>query len=131
MSTVGRIGLKLTLVPGRWAICRLNPDDHVPDWFAPGPLCSATYTEDELSLIAPQHSVPPEVKAERDWSIIKVLGPLEFSLTGILASMTGPLAREGISIFALSTFDTDYILVKSADLERAVDVLSADFDFVD
>ena len=131
MSTTGRIGLKLTLVPGRYAVCRLESDAPIPDWFGPGPLCSATYTSDELSLIVPEESVPAEVKSEQDWAVIKVLGPLEFSLAGILASMTSPLAREGISIFASSTYDTDYILVKSSDLERAVDVLSADFDFVD
>ena len=68
--------------------------------------------------------VPANVKVEPKWRCLKVKGPLDFALTGILASLANPLARAGISIFAVSTFDTDYLLVKEGDLERAAEALS-------
>jgi hypothetical protein len=88
---------------------------------------SVTKTEDELSVVCEQASiplpVPSELKCEKDWRMLKVEGPLDFSLTGILSSLAGPLAAAKISIFAISTFDTDYILVKSENLSRACETL--------
>ncbi len=78
-----------------------------------------TYTTDELSIVCPGSSVPADVRCEKGWVAIKVRGPLDFSLTGILAALASPLAADGIPIFALSTFDTDYVLVKEQDLLRA------------
>ncbi len=123
--------LKLAIVPGNYAVCRMEPASPVPQWFVPGPLASITYTGDETSLIVPQELVPEGIKAEKNWKVIKVLGPLEFWLTGILASVIRPLAEEGISIFAVSTYDTDFILVQADNLERSVEILSASFTFVD
>ena len=78
-----------------------------------------TRTEDELSLVVPEEKVPEVWKAERGWRCLKVEGPLDFGLTGILASLANPLADAGISIFALSTYDTDLILVPERELEQA------------
>ena len=88
-----------------------------------GELFAITRTPDELSIVCSQANVPPNTFSEPDWRALKVSGPLDFSLTGILASLASPLAQAGISIFALSTFDTDYLLVKSGALDRAVEVL--------
>lgn len=123
--------LKLSVVPGTYAVCRQDPGSSVPEWFVPGLLASITYTEDETSFIVPEDIVPSGFTAEKGWKAIKVLGPLEFSLTGILSSIAQPLSEDGISIFAMSTYDTDYILVQEKTLSRALDVLSVSFVFVD
>jgi hypothetical protein len=85
---------------------------------------SITRAEDELSVICEQTQVPVGVRCESDWRALKVNGPLDFSLTGVLASILTPLAESGISVFALSTYDTDYILVKASQLDQAVAALS-------
>ncbi|MBN2548948.1 MAG: ACT domain-containing protein [Anaerolineales bacterium] len=106
------------------AICRLPVDSGQPDWAKPGDLLAMVWTRDELSLVCQERLVPPEVRAERGWRLLQVQGSLDFSLVGVLASIAVPLARAGVSIFAISTFDTDYILVKADSLERAVDALT-------
>ncbi len=118
-------GLSIATLPGRYAISRLEPDGPVPSWF-PGKaeLQSLTRTRDELSLVTEEEAVTADIKSEKGWRAFKVLGPLEFSLTGIMATLSSALAAEGISLFALSTYDTDYILVKEEDLEKAKVALS-------
>ena len=83
-----------------------------------------TKTTDELSIVCYEDIVPKNIKAEKDWVSFKVEGPLDFSLTGVLSSLAGPLADENISIFSISTFDTDYLLVKSENFIRSKNVLS-------
>ena len=87
--------------------------------------CSVTRTHDELSIICAQDAVPSDVRAERDRRLLGVDGPLDFSLVGILAQLSTTLADAGISIVAVSTFDTDYLLVREQDVARAVDALTA------
>jgi hypothetical protein len=116
--------LSLSLIPERLAVCRLGPEEQIPDWVFSAPFWSVTRTDDELSLILPEHSIPSSWKAEKGWRCLKVLGPLDFSLTGVLASLSTPLADAGVSILTISTYDTDYLLVRSDDLERAKDVLT-------
>ena len=94
----------------------------MPAW-ATGPFVSVTRTADELSVVCPEDVVPSEVRAERGWRCLRVAGTLDFSMAGVLAALVGPLAAAGVSVFAVSTFDTDYLLVKDQDLRRAVDVL--------
>jgi hypothetical protein len=103
------------------------PDSNIagfglPSWIG-GEFWSITRTYDELSIVCPQECVPSGVLYEGGWRVLKVLGPLSFALTGILASISGALAEAGISIFALSTYDTDYILVKASQLEGAIEAL--------
>jgi len=86
-------------------------------------LSSIVRTEDELSIVCEQHLVPAQIKAERNWRAFKVQGPLEFTQVGVLAALAQPLAQAGVSIFAISTFDTDYVLVKEQSLDQAVHVL--------
>lgn len=116
--------MQLSLVPGSFAVCRLAPQDEIPAWVVrKGNLLSITYTADELSIVCPAACVPANVKAERGWAALKVAGPLDFALVGIMSALAVPLAQAGISIFAVSTFDTDYLLLKEQQLAQACQVL--------
>jgi uncharacterized protein len=116
--------MKLTLLPETFAICRLLPADDIPPWvYHNKTLLSITYTADELSLVCSQAVVPVGVQYEGSWKAIKVRGPLDFSLTGILVALAAPLAAASIPIFALSTFDTDYLLLKEEHIIQAKRVL--------
>jgi hypothetical protein len=113
----------ILLLPETYAVCRLEKKAPIPKWGIKGGLSSVTRTEEELSVVCPEGQIPGEVKKEGGWRVLKVEGPLDFSLTGVLASLTAPLASEGISVFALSTYDTDYLLVKEGKLEKAIQAL--------
>lgn len=115
--------LSLSVLPQKLAVCQLDKNTQIPSWIDGDAYFSITKTDEELSVICSENRVPNDVKAEKDWRAFKVNGPLDFSLTGILASLASPLAQAGISIFAVSTFDTDYILVKSDKMDEAVKVL--------
>ncbi len=118
MSTAG--DLRLTLLEERLAICRLEPHQALPAWFpGKGRIASMTRTEEELSLVVNDADLPTDVQAERRWRAFKVQGPLDFALTGVLAKLSGALAEAGISLFALSTYDTDYVLVREGDVAVA------------
>ncbi len=120
-KTAGQ-GLHLTLLPARLGVCRLTAEAPMPAWVG-GELTAVTRTPDELSVVCDEQGIPDGVQAEMGWRALKVAGPLDFSLTGVLAALAGPLAAVKISIFALSTFDTDYILVKETALSAAVQTL--------
>jgi GNAT superfamily N-acetyltransferase len=117
--------LRLKLVPlaSTFAVCRLPTDAPLPPWVGGGPLLSITRTLDELSIVCGEEAVPEGVQCEGGWRCLRVAGPLAFSLVGVLSSLVGPLADARISVFVISTFDTDYLLVKEADSHRAVEVL--------
>jgi len=119
-----RRALTLELVAGSYAVCRLGAAEPVPAWAAGGPFVSITRTDAELSVVCPQEAVPAAVLAERGFCCLRVAGPLGFGMTGVLASLSGPLASSGVSIFVVSTYDTDYLMVQERDLERAVDALT-------
>jgi hypothetical protein len=118
--------LRLVALAEPLAVCRLGPHDAPPAWAASGPLQALVRTGDELSIVCAERAVPEGVRAERGFRALRVVGTLDFALTGILAAIAAPLAREGVSIFAVSTFDTDYVLVREADLARARRALEAD-----
>jgi hypothetical protein len=119
--------MKLALLPDLFAVCRLDPADSLPAWALSGvsALVSITRTSGELSIVCAQEDVPAGVRCERDWRCLMIKGPLDFSLTGVLAALLTPLAGAGVSIFALSTFDTDYLLIRAAQLDTAIAALSA------
>jgi hypothetical protein len=113
----------LRLLERRLAVCRLDADAAVPAW-ARGELLSITRTRAELSVVCEEDALPADgPPAERGWRALEVEGPLDFDLIGILASLTGPLAAADVPVFALSTYDTDYLLVLERDLERALSAL--------
>jgi hypothetical protein len=118
--------LTLRVVDGRFAVCRLSSKTPIPEWATAGPFFSATRTADELSIVcADDERIPATVHCERNWRMLRVAGTQAFSLTGVLSSVLEPLAAAGISIFAISTFDTDYVLVKSDCLVSAIAGLKA------
>ena len=117
--------LRLTTLPFTFAICRLDVESPFPVWSAPSRMLAIVRTDEELSIVCQQELVPPGVACERDWRGLKVAGPLDFALTGILARLAGPLADAGIPIFVISTYDTDYLLVKGEQLPAASAVLRA------
>lgn len=122
--------LTLEVLAQQLAVVRLPTGAALPTWFgqAAGPIASVTRTADETSLVCDASVVPPDARAERGWRAVKVRGPLAFSLTGVLAGILAPLAAAGISVFALSTYDTDYILLRSADLPDALEALRPGYD---
>ena len=118
--------LTLRVLPGDLAICRLEPDEPLPAWVFhdEARFFSITRTPRETSVVCAEDDVPPSVaRAERGWRALEVQGPPPFDLTGVLSGITAPLAAGGIPVFAISTYDTDYLLVRSEHLERAVAVL--------
>ena len=116
----------LRLLDGRFAICRLGPGDEIPAWaLGKADFCSITRTKDESSVVCREDSVPDDIRCERGWRVLQVEGPLDFALTGILASIATPLADARVSVFAVSTFDTDYILVRETNLEKATRALQS------
>ncbi len=116
--------LNLTFQPGRLTVCQLPVNAAVPAWLAGAEgFVSITRTKSELSIVCPEGLPPAGVKQESGWRLIKIEGPLDFGLTGILASVLDPLAKAGISIFSISTYNTDYVLVKQDKVEAAVTAL--------
>jgi len=115
--------LALTLLEALLAVCRLDADAAVPAWATVGPLFSVTRIADELSIICPEECVPVGVRCEKGWRAFKLEGPFEFSEVGILSAVAAPLAEAGVGIFAVSTFDTDYLLVKEESLDPAAHAL--------
>ena len=116
--------LDLTVLPDTLAVCRLPTGIDTPAWLDGEAFASVTRTPDETSVLCRAALVPPGVRAETGWRALRVAGPLDFALTGVLASVLSPLATAGIAVFALSTFDTDYVLVREAALDDAVGALT-------
>ncbi|HEX6443559.1 MAG TPA: ACT domain-containing protein [Streptosporangiales bacterium] len=115
--------IRLRLLPGEFAVCRLPADTAVPGVPEAADLYALTRTRDELSVVCPAADAPEDAVVERGWRALGVLGPLDFALTGILAGITRPLAEAGVSVFAVSTYDTDYVLVRADALDVALEVL--------
>jgi len=115
--------MELILARETFAVCRLERDAPTPGWATAGGFFSITRTAEELSVVCGQDAVPAGVRCERGWRCLRLAGTIPFSAVGVLVALTAPLADAGISVFALSTFDTDYLLVKEQDLEAAIDAL--------
>jgi hypothetical protein len=119
---------RLTLVslPGTFAVCGLEPDSPVPAWASAGAFSSVTRTAAELSVVGPDAAVPEGVRCDRGWHAWRLGGTFDLTTAvGILASVVDPLAAAGVGVFAVSTFDTDYLLVKANNVERAAAALRA------
>jgi hypothetical protein len=104
--------LKFRRLPGTYAIIRLAPDAPVPGWATKGDFTSVSRSAEELSIVCPTNNLPADVDSKLRWICYKLEGPFAFSLTGVLLSFIEPLSNSGIPIFAISTFDTDYVLVQ-------------------
>lgn len=120
------MSLTMKLLEEKYGVCQLEAYDEIPEWASKGEFYSITKTRDELSIVSCQDNIPDGVKCQGDWRILKVQGPLDFSLIGILASISAVLAKQKISIFVISTYDTDYILIKEKDIKKSIDSLLAE-----
>jgi hypothetical protein len=116
----------LKILPERMAICRFSPTAPLPDWIGETGFYSLTRTEAELTIVCPETRLAPGTAGETGWRCFKVQGVLDFSEIGIIFSLTRPLAENGVSVFVISTFDTDYFMVKEKDLTKAIDALTAE-----
>jgi len=116
--------LTLFLLPETFAICHFVPGTPLPNWVQTNAFFSLTSTSEEVSLVCLLESLPSDVDADRDWRCFKLLGPIPFSLTGILNAITAPLAQANLGIFTISTYDTDYVLVKQEVLPQALSALT-------
>jgi len=115
--------LQLKIFSENYGVCQLPREEKIPIW-AEGDFISITRTDEELSIVCKEKYIPKDIKCEKDWVCIKVMGPLDFSLTGILSSLAKPLAEAKISIFAISTFNTDYLLIKRNNFKKSIEILS-------
>jgi hypothetical protein len=113
--------VRLTLLPATFAICRLDGDAAVPGWATRGAVWSVTRRPGELSVVCADEHVPEGVRAERGFRALDVDAVMDLDVVGVLASLTAPLAAAGVALFAVSTFDTDVLLVR--DVEGAVAAL--------
>ena len=123
--------LSIRRVDGRFAVHRLPPDADLPADLPTGTLVSVTRTPEELSVVVPEGTVVPGSRVETGWACFRVVGPLAFTWTGIVASLTTALAEAGVPVFVLSTFDTDWILTpgeRSDDAVRALRAAGHDVD---
>ena len=124
--------LILSAMPMQWAVVRLDPSSSIPQWAAQGnDFFSITKTAEELSIVCVEENVPSGVKVEKGWKCFKLKGPFDFGTTGVLSSVIEPLGKAKIGIFAISTFDTDYVLVKKENFEKAIAVLEKFCKIVD
>lgn len=125
--------LTMRVLPGELAVCRLDAEGPLPAWVfhADARFFSVMRTPEETSVVCPVDDVPPSVeRADKGWRALKVDGPLPLTMTNVTAKLTAPLGSAGIPVFALSTYDTDYLLIKSEHLERAVALLGTRFTVV-
>jgi hypothetical protein len=111
--------LRLVELPGMFAICCLSLDSELQMWFLSDPFFAMVRSDDALTIICDQEKVPAEVQQERGWRALKIEGTFDFTETGILESVLKPLAEAGVGIFAISSFATDYVLVKEESFEVA------------
>ena len=117
--------LTIVIYQKMYAVCQLQPDATLPTW-AEGPeFVSITRTAAELSIVCPQDMLPGDVRAEKNRRLMRIEGKLGFELIGVLASVTAPLSKAELSIFAISTYDTDYLLIADEDLQKATEMLEA------
>ena len=117
--------LTLTVLPGRYAISKLDAAAEIPSWAREGEFVTVTRTPTELSIVSPEDKVPPGISHVQGWRVLKCEGPLDWALTGIVSSLAEPLAEANIAIFPIATHDTDYLLVREPQLERAIRALTS------
>jgi uncharacterized protein len=117
--------LTLIVLPDRYAICRLSPTERIPEWAAGDDFVSISRSRDELSIVCPEQNVPAGTNSAKGWRVLRCEGPLDYTLSGIMASLAEPLADAGVPIFPVATHDTDYVLIKEPQLEAAIHALTS------
>lgn len=127
---MAKIPLAVTLLPGYYSVCRLDPAKAAPPWATKGEFFSVTCTRDEMSVVVSRESVPEEVVQDAGWRCFRVEGPLPLTAIGVLATLAAALSQASVSLFAVSTYDTDYFLVKDETVETATQALANAGHFV-
>ena len=122
-SRTQRHQLKYRWMPDVYAVVRLAPDTPAPAWATKGEFTSITRTAEELSIVCPADNLPPDVNSPHRWICFKLEGPFPFSQTGILLSFIEPLSNNGVPIFAISTYDTDYVFIQEDRMGNVTDLL--------
>ncbi|MCO5325600.1 MAG: ACT domain-containing protein [Solirubrobacterales bacterium] len=117
--------MRLEVLAGELALCRLGPEDEVPEWAEGGELLATVRTAEELTVVCTASAVPAGVEASAGWLALRVSGTLDLALTGVLVKLLEPLAAAEVPIFAVSTYDTDYVLVPARRLDAASAALEA------
>ena len=117
--------LSFSVLPGDYAITRLEPGEPIPAWAQSGEFFTATRTDEELSIVCAASAVPAGARSEGGWILLRLRGPFALDQVGILGSLTAPLAAAGVALFVVSTFDTDYLLVKKDRLTEGIAALEA------
>jgi hypothetical protein len=115
--------LHLIVLPGEFAVCRLPADAALPPAPSGTAFWSVTVTSDEISIVCQADNIPADAEVHRGLRAIKAEGPIEFDVVGVLGSLTAPLSQAKVSVFGVSTYDTDYILVSDHDLRQAATAL--------
>jgi uncharacterized protein len=115
--------LRIIVLNGEFALCRLNADDKIPSWVLPSSFYNISKTTDELSVVCESNYVPENIKCDKGWQILKIADVLDLSLTGITAKFSTALADAGVNLCVIATYDTDYIMVKEEKLETAKSAL--------
>jgi uncharacterized protein len=115
--------IRFSVVPGTFGVYRLDGEAPIPNWASGSAFLSITRTRDELSIVCAEHAASASIRSERGWALLQLQGPFSFDTVGILAAFSAPLAEAAISILAIGTFDTDYVLVKKANLDDALRAL--------
>jgi len=123
---MARQELVFTVFPEKYAICRLDSRERIPEWAIGDNFFSVTRTPDELSVICPQERAPGETECERAFRLIRVAGPISLSVIGVVAAISRVIANAGISLLTISTYETDYIMVKDKDLNAAIAALTTE-----
>ena len=118
--------LKLSLLEDFFGICVFESNASISEWAGTASFCSITRTEKKLTVVCPQNIIPADIEHERDWRCFRIDGSFDLNQIGVISSLAAPLAQAGISIFVVSSYDTDYILVKEEKVEQAIAVLSGD-----
>jgi uncharacterized protein len=117
------VQLTLALLSDQYVLCRLDPYAGVPAWGARGDFWSITRNNEEVTVLCPIEAVPDHVECERGWRTLQLEGPMSFAQTGILDSVVEPLSHAGIAILVFSAYDTNYVVVKEEQLDKALATL--------
>lgn len=116
--------LRLCVLPENYAICSFPPDASLPEWADRPSIFSVTKTPKEITIVCEESHVPGECQKSENWKCIKIEGCFDLDVVGVLASITEPLAQNKISLYVISTFDTDYVLIHANDMDKAISCLS-------
>ena len=122
--------LQLSLLDRKYGICVFKNNTPIPEWVATASFCSITRTQKELTIVCPQNTIDSDCEYDADWRCFRIDGSFDLNQIGVISSLAAPLAQAGISIFVVSSYDTDYILIKDQKVEQAVAVLSDNGHFV-